>query len=128
MIATDKQEGGGQNKTAVTHLLTTLIQLFSLKVEGKSVVISIPKISTAFFCNPYLSTKSSETTIAAAEPSDVGQHCNFVKLAHTFGDFKIASIEYSSVNCEYLNHNTLNEPKVKDSSEKGLVIALTDYS
>lgn len=40
--------------------------------------------------------------MAAAAPSLVGQHCNFVNGPNTFGDFKICSKVYSSRNCDFL--------------------------
>ena len=48
--------------------------LLSPKVDGKSVAISIPRISTAWSIRPCFFAKSSDTTMAAAEPSEVGQH------------------------------------------------------
>lgn len=50
------------------------MQLLSVKVDARSVAISIPKISTAWLSNPWLLTKRSDTTTAAAPPSLVGQH------------------------------------------------------
>ena len=57
---------------------TSLMQLFSSKVLGKSVVIAMPRISTAFACRLCLRTKSSLARIAAPAPSEVGQHCSLV--------------------------------------------------
>ncbi len=64
---------------------TSFIALFSSKVEGRSVAISMPMISTACSISPCLMAKASETTMAAAEPSEVGQHCSFVNGPYTVG-------------------------------------------
>lgn len=52
--------------------------LLSPKVEPRSVAISMPRISTARSIKPCLRAKASEQMMAAAEPSEVGQHCNLV--------------------------------------------------
>ena len=57
---------------------TKLMSLFDWKLDGKSVCIDMPTISTAWSSRPCSCTKSSLTTIAAAPPSEVGQHCSFV--------------------------------------------------
>lgn len=77
---------------------------FSENVLSISVTISMANISMACASKPRRRTKRSETTIAAAAPSLVGQHCNFVKGPKTFGDFKICSNVYSSRNCDFLSN------------------------
>lgn len=47
--------------------------------ELESVVKAAPRISTAWSSNLFSLTNLSETIIAAAEPSEVGEHYNFVK-------------------------------------------------
>ena len=54
------------------NLLTSFIPLFSLNVLGKSVLISIATISTAFDWRWFFLTKSPLHRTAAALPSDVG--------------------------------------------------------
>ena len=51
---------------------------------------------------PFALTKSSDTTIAAAEPSEVGQHCNLVSGSWTDLELSISSKVYSSWNCDFL--------------------------
>lgn len=81
---------------------TNFMLLFSPKVELKSVAISIPKISTARFRRPCFMAKASDTRIAAADPSEVGQHCNLVNGPYTGGEARICSKVYSSRNCDFL--------------------------
>ena len=50
----------------------------SSKVEGMSVTIAWPTISIACSQRSCSSTKRSEATIAAPEPSEVGEHCSLV--------------------------------------------------
>ena len=57
---------------------TSLMQLFSSNVLGRSVAIAMPAISTAVFSSPCFFTKSSLARIAAPAPSLVGQHWSFV--------------------------------------------------
>jgi hypothetical protein len=75
--------------------------LFS-KVELKSVVISIPIISTARSRRPCFVAKASETKTAAADPSEVGQHWSLVKGPYTGGEARICSSVYSSRNWDFL--------------------------
>lgn len=56
------------------------------KEDGKSVTISMPRISMAWSKSPCLTTKFSLQTMAAAAPSDVGQHWSLVKGSNIFGD------------------------------------------
>src|SRR6476661_4628899 len=79
----------------------SLIALFVSNVDGRSVVIAMPTISTARSRSPYLSTTSSEHSTAAPEPSDVGQHCSLVNGSKTIGAALISSSVYDSWNCEY---------------------------
>ena len=51
---------------------------------------------------PFALTKSSDTIIAAAEPSEVGQHCNLVSGSWTDLELSISSKVYSSWNCDFL--------------------------
>lgn len=76
--------------------------LWSLKVDWKSVVISIATISTAWSWRPWAMTNSSEATMAAPAPSEVGQHCSLVRGPVTLGELRICSRLYSSWNWEYL--------------------------
>lgn len=78
--------------------LTIFIELLSLNVEGKSVAISMPSISTACPSSPWDLTKFSEAIMAAAAPSLVGQHCSLVNGPYTGGDLIICSRVYSSRN------------------------------
>eukprot|EP00511_Aplanochytrium_stocchinoi_P004236 CAMPEP_0204825632 /NCGR_PEP_ID=MMETSP1346-20131115/3494_1 /ASSEMBLY_ACC=CAM_ASM_000771 /TAXON_ID=215587 /ORGANISM="Aplanochytrium stocchinoi, Strain GSBS06" /LENGTH=71 /DNA_ID=CAMNT_0051953341 /DNA_START=471 /DNA_END=686 /DNA_ORIENTATION=+ len=48
------------------------------KADEASECMAWPVISIACPPSPCLMTKSSEQTIAAAAPSDVGEHCSFV--------------------------------------------------
>lgn len=45
--------------------------------------------------------KDSETIMAAAAPSEVGQHCNLVRGLWITGEASISAREYSVRNCEY---------------------------
>ena len=72
------------------------MQLLSWKVEGRSVAISIPRISTALASSPRSRTKSSEASTAAAPPSEVGQHCSLVSGEWTTGAAWICARLYSS--------------------------------
>src|SRR5271168_1896623 len=47
------------------------------------------------------SRNSCDTITAAAPPSEVGQHCNFVRGSWISWDFIICSRVYSSLNWEY---------------------------
>ena len=66
-----------------------------------SVTIAWPAISTAWSHRSCSSTNRSEATIAAAEPSDVGEHCSFVSGSWITFAALISSSEYSSWNCAY---------------------------
>ena len=57
---------------------TILMQESSSKVELRSVIIAWPTISIAWSQRSCSSTKRSLATIAAAEPSEVGEHCSLV--------------------------------------------------
>ena len=61
------------------------------KLDGKSVFIDMPMISTAWSSRPCERTNSSLARIAAAEPSEVGQHCSLVSGSCTIGDARISS-------------------------------------
>ncbi|KAL8775442.1 MAG: hypothetical protein Q9194_003768, partial [Teloschistes cf. exilis] len=57
-----------------------------LKTSGVSVARHCPLINTALSLNPGRAAKNaSETTTAAAPPSEVGQHCSFVNGSWTVG-------------------------------------------
>ncbi len=75
--------------------------LFSSKELGKSVVMAMPRISTALPASPCRRTKSSLATMAAPAPSEVGQHWSLVSGPYTTGAPRISSSVYSSWNCEY---------------------------
>ena len=76
---------------------TSLIMLFSYEL-GKSVVIAMPRISTALASRPCFLTKSSLARIAAPAPSEVGQHWSLVSGPKTIGAFRMSSSVYSSWN------------------------------
>ena len=80
---------------------TSLIELRSSKVEGMSVTIAWPTISTAWSPRPCSSTKRSLATIARAEPSEVGEHCSLVSGSWIIFASMMSSSEYSSWNCAY---------------------------
>ena len=61
--------------------------------------IAWPAISTAWSQRSCSSTKRSEATIAAAAPSEVGEHCSFVSGSWIIRASLISSSEYSSWNC-----------------------------
>ena len=71
------------------------------KVLSKSVVIACPTISTAWPARPCLSTNASLATIAAPEPSDVGEHCSLVSGSEIIFAARMSSSVYSSWNCAY---------------------------
>ena len=68
-----------------------------------------------FSWRPLSITNCSEAKIAAAEPSDVGQHCNFVSGSYITGALVICSRVYSSLNWEFLWNNEYN---LKTSKER----------
>ena len=72
---------------------------------GGSVAISIPTISIAWSWRLFLMTNCSDARIAAADPSDVGQHWSFVNGPNTLGDSSISFNVYSFWNWEYLKIN-----------------------
>ncbi len=71
------------------------------KVEVKSVVIACPTISTARPARPCLSTNASLATIAAPDPSEVGEHCSLVSGSEIILAARMSSRVYSSWNCAY---------------------------
>ena len=71
------------------------------KVLAKSVVIACPTISTACPARPCLSTNSSLATIAAPDPSEVGEHCSLVSGSEIIFAARMSSRVYSSWNCAY---------------------------
>ncbi len=66
-----------------------------------SVVIACATISTALSCRPCRTTNRSETTTAAAAPSDVGEHCSFVSGSWIGFAARISSTVYTSWNCAF---------------------------
>uniref|UniRef100_A0A1A9WUT9 Uncharacterized protein n=1 Tax=Glossina brevipalpis TaxID=37001 RepID=A0A1A9WUT9_9MUSC len=68
---------GDKTTAGVDNIFTT--------IDSGSVAISIPTISTACFSRPRRRTKLSEAKIAAAEPSEVGQHCSLAILPKCSG-------------------------------------------
>ena len=60
--------------------------------------IAWPTISTACSERSCSSTKRSEATSAAPEPSEVGEHCSLVSGSWIIFEALTSSIEYSSWN------------------------------
>ncbi len=71
------------------------------KEASVSVVIDWPTISTALSCSPCRTTNRSDTTSAAAAPSEVGEHWSFVSGAWISLAARISSTEYTSWNCAF---------------------------
>ena len=64
-------------------------------------VIACPTISTAWPARSCDSTNSSEASTAAAEPSEVGEHCNLVRGSEIILAPRMSSRLYSCWNWAY---------------------------
>ncbi len=71
----------------------------SSNVLAMSVTSAWPAISIAWSHRPCSSTKRSEATIAAPDPSEVGEHWSLVSGSWIIFAALMSSIEYSSWNC-----------------------------
>lgn len=71
------------------------------KDSSVSVVMTWATISTARSAGPCRSTNRSDTTTAAAAPSEVGEHWSFVSGRCTTGAARISSTVYTSWNWAY---------------------------
>ena len=73
----------------------------SANVDGMSVISAWPAISIAWSQRSWSSTNFSETTTAAADPSEVGEHCSLVSGSWIIRAALISSSVYSVWNCAY---------------------------